>query len=81
MQYFQCNSSSKEYINNQAPSNLPTQYSKKEEMASSKIGGHKKKKKNVEIIGVISFLEETMKTLKDLWRTIENKTANVVIIF
>ena len=44
MQYFQCNSSSKEYINNQAPSNLPTQYSKNEEMASNNIGGHEIKK-------------------------------------
>ena len=61
MQYLKNNSSNKENSNNQAASNIPTQHSKNEKMASSSIGGHIK---NVEIISVISFIEKTMKTLK-----------------
>ena len=69
VQYLKNNSSNKEYGNNQAASNIPTQHSKNEEMASSNILGHQK---NVEITSVISFIEETF--FKRLWRTIENTT-------
>ena len=61
MQYIKNNSSNKENSNNQAASNMPIQHSKNEEIASSNIGGHRK---NVEIISVISFMEETIETLK-----------------
>ena len=43
------------------PSNIPTHYSKNEEMAYRNIGGHQE---NMEIICVINVIEETLKTVK-----------------
>ena len=69
MQYFQCNSSSKEYSNNQAPSNLPMQHSKNEEMASSNIGDQEKKCGNYRHDKFLRRNHENIKTYGEQLKT------------
>ena len=63
LQHLKNETNKQENNNNKVTFNEQPQYSKNEEQASTTNGG--RQQQNVEIISVISYIEETMKTLKD----------------